>query len=330
MRWDALFWDKEKDRIRCRLCPHQCLIPDRKSGLCSVRANNGGRLQAENYGEITSMSVDPVEKKPLYHFKPGKNILSVGSFGCNFSCGFCQNYSIAHYRGKSEYLPAEQLAASIAALDQKKNIGIAFTYNEPTIWFEYVFDTAKKLKETHPELCIVLVTNGYIEAEPLQKLLPYVDAMNIDLKSMEQQYYRKICGGDLQPVLRTIEVSQPKCHMEITTLLVNGLNDSEEEIGEIAHYLSDLDKDIPLHLSRYYPSYKMTRPATDVNVMKRAAEIAKKHLNYVYLGNVPGLDNSTYCPVCKERLIQRTGFAVNMLMEEAVCKNCNTPIPIRL
>ena len=327
---DALFWHKENDRIRCRLCPHQCLVSEGKSGICSVRVNNGGMLQTENYGEITSMAVDPIEKKPLYHFKPGKNILSVGTFGCNLSCSFCQNYSIAHFRSRSEYLPAEQLAASITALDQSGNIGIAFTYNEPAVWFEYVFDTAKGLKEAFPELCIVLVSNGYIEVEPLETLLPYVDAMNIDLKSMAPQYYKEICGGSLQPVLRTIETAQSKCHVEITTLLVNGMNDSEKEINEIAAYLSSLDKDIPLHLSRYCPSYKMTRPATDVNVMKRTAEIAKEYLNYVYLGNIPGLDNSTYCKVCNERLIHRAGFAVKVLMDEAICRNCLTPVPIRL
>ncbi len=325
---DAWYWEKEGNKIRCRLCPHHCLIGEEKSGLCSVRTNRGGSLKTENYGEITAMAVDPVEKKPLYHFKPGKRILSVGSFGCNFSCGFCQNYSIAHYRGKSEYLPPEQLAASSKA--PRNNIGIAFTYNEPSIWFEYVYDAARELKSIYPELFIVLVTNGYIETEPLKKLLPYVDAMNIDLKSMNQKYYRSTCGGDLQPVLDTIERSYQRCHIEITNLIVNGLNDSEEEIDEIAKYLSNLDKNIPLHLSRYYPSYRMTQQATNINIMKRAADIAKKHLNYVYLGNMPGDDNSTYCHACGELLIHRTGYTVHIHIEEAVCPKCNTEVPIQL
>jgi len=325
---DALYWEKEKNRIRCRLCPHHCLIADNKRGICSVRLNKEGRLKTENYGEITAMSVDPIEKKPLYHFKPGKRIFSVGSFGCNFSCEFCQNYSIAQHRGKSEFLPPAQLAASSAA--PYNNIGIAFTYNEPAIWFEYIYDTARVLKETYPRLCIVLVTNGYVEDAPLEMLLPYVDAKNVDLKSMQQQYYRRICGGDLQPVLRTIEMSYRRCHLEITTLLVNGLNDSEVETEKIAAYISGLDKNIPLHLSRYFPSNRMTRPATDIGTMKRAAEKAGKHLNYVYLGNLSNYDNSTYCHECGELLIQRTGYTSKLFIEKPFCPKCNTPVPIFL
>lgn len=326
MNREALYWEKENNRIRCQLCPQHCLIADGKNGICSVRVNKEGTLVTENYGEITAMAVDPVEKKPLYHFKPGKRILSVGSFGCNFSCEFCQNYSIAHHRVKSEYLPPEQLAASSVA--PSNNIGIAFTYNEPLIWFEYIYDTAKIIKETYPHLSVVLVTNGYVEAAPLEKLLPYVDAMNIDLKSMQQQYYRKICGGDLQPVLRTIEMALEKCHIEITTLLVNGLNDSEREVEEIAQYISRLDKNIPLHLSRYFPSYKMSRPSTEIKVMKRAAEIAKRYLKYVYLGNLAGYDNSTYCHECGELLIERTGFAAKPLIDKSFCSKCNIRVPI--
>lgn len=328
MSQDALYWERENNRIRCQLCPHHCLIADGKSGICAVRLNKAGSLKTENYGEITALAVDPVEKKPLYHFKPGKRILSVGSFGCNFSCEFCQNYSIAHHRVKSEFLPPEQLAASSTA--PYNNIGIAFTYNEPMIWYEYIYHTAKILKEISPHLSIVLVTNGYVEAAPLENLLPYVDAINVDLKSMQQKYYRKICGGDLEPVLRTIEMAQEKCHIEITTLLVNGLNDSEEETEKIADYISSLNNNIPIHLSRYFPSYKMTRPATNINLMKRASEIARKYLNYVYLGNLSGYDNSTYCHECSELLIRRSGYTVKLLIEEAFCPKCNARVPIKL
>ena len=327
MKQDALYWKNENNQIRCQLCPHRCLIGKGKSGICSVRLNEGGSLVTENYGEITALAVDPVEKKPLYHFKPGKRILSVGSFGCNFSCKFCQNYTIAHHRAKSEFLPPEQLAASSMA--PSNNIGIAFTYNEPLICYEYVLDTAKIIKETYPQLNIVLVTNGYIEVDPLRKLLPYIDAMNIDLKSMQQEFYGEICRGDLQPVLRTIEISQERCHIEITTLLINDLNDSEEEVEQIAKHISGLDKNIPLHLSRYFPSYKMNRPSTDISVMKHAAEIAKEHLHYVYLGNLTGYDNSTYCHECGELLVDRSGFAVKPLIKKAICPKCNTSIPIQ-
>jgi len=325
---DALFWRKEGNDIRCLLCPHHCLLPNGKKGICSVRYNEDGQLKTENFGEITAMFIDPIEKKPLYHFKPGKKILSVGSFGCNFSCKFCQNYSIAQQRSKSEYLPPDQLAAASKVPDN--NIGIAFTYNEPIIWFEYILKTAKIIKETYPNFCIVLVTNGYIEAGPLEELLPFIDAMNIDLKSMQQQYYQKICGGDLQHVLRTIEMAHKRCHIEITTLLVSGLNDSMDEVKEIASYLSVLDKNIPLHLSRYFPFYKMRRPATEVKVMKRAAETAKEYLNYVYLGNVYDCNNSTYCNKCGKLLIERSGYNVQLYMDEAVCPACHADIPVEL
>jgi len=281
---DAQFWEKHGDKIKCFLCPHSCVIAEGKFGLCSVRTNIDGILKTINYGEITAMALDPIEKKPLYHFEPGSKILSIGSFGCNFSCGFCQNYSIAHHRAESKYYAAHELVDIIANI--KDNIGIAFTYNEPSIWYEYVYDTSKLLKEKHPEFKVILVTNGYIEEEPLARLLPYLDAMNIDLKSFSQDFYKKECRGDLGFVKRTIEEAYDKCHVEITTLLISGLNDSPEEIEEIAAYLGSLDKNIPLHLSRYFPHYKMDRPPTDLNVMMKARDIAKKYLDYVYLGNV--------------------------------------------
>lgn len=281
---DALFWEKHGDKIRCFLCPHNCSIGEGQYGLCSVRTNMEGKLKTINYGEITAMALDPIEKKPLYHFHPGSKILSVGSFGCNFSCGFCQNYSIAHYRAKSQYFSPEDLIEACRQIDD--NIGIAFTYNEPSIWYEYIYDTSKKLKEMHPEYKVVLITNGYIQVEPLTKILPYVDAMNIDLKSFQRDYYKKICGGDIEHVLKTIEKSHDKCHIEITTLLVNGLNDSEEEVEKLAAFLANLDKNIPLHLTRYFPNYKIHRPPTDIDVMLKAREVASKYLNHVHLGNV--------------------------------------------
>ncbi len=281
---EALFYEKQDGEIECFLCPHNCMIAEGSFGLCSVRTNIEGTLKMINYGEITAMSMDPIEKKPLYHFEAGRKILSVGSFGCNFSCGFCQNYSIAHYKAESQYVSPDQLVELCNS--KEDNIGIAFTYNEPSIWYEYVYDTSKKLKEKYPEKKVVLVTNGYIQLEPLIQLLPYVDAMNIDLKSFEEEFYRKTCGGDIKYVLKTIEEAYQRCHVEITTLLVNGLNDSPKEIEKLASYLGSLDKNIPLHLSRYFPNYKMDRPATDIDVMLRGRDIAKKHLNYVYLGNV--------------------------------------------
>lgn len=280
----AMYYEKQADKIKCLLCPHHCLIAPDKFGRCSVRTNKDGDLKTINYGEITAISLDPTRKKPLYHFYPDKNILSVGTFGCNFSCDFCQNYSIAQYKSKSEFLSSGALIDRCLKADN--NIGIAFTYNEPSIWYEYIYDTAKKLKENHPEFKIVLVTNGFIEEEPLRNLLPYIDAMNIDLKSFKQESYNDICGGSVAPVLRTIEIASRHCHVEVTTLLVTGLNDSQEEVEQIASFLGKINPDIPLHLSRYFPMYKMKEPATDIDVMIDRQAIAKKYLNHVYLGNV--------------------------------------------
>jgi pyruvate formate lyase activating enzyme len=281
-----------------------------------------------NYGEITAIANDPIEKKPLYHFKPMKNIVSVGSFGCNFSCDFCQNYRIAHYKPQSRYISSDELIE--ICLNSEDNVGIAFTYNEPSIWYEYVYETSKKLKEKYPSFSIVLVTNGYIEREPLIKLLPYIDAMNIDLKSFKQNYYRKICRGDIKAVLRTIEEAYKKSHVEITTLLVNGLNDSMEEIEEIASYLGKLNKNIPLHLSRYFQAYKMDRPPTNIDVMLEGRKIAKKYLNYVYLGNIANVDNSTYCPKCNKLLVQRNGFLSKLYIDSNQCPRCGYNIKILL
>lgn len=281
---EAMFFERKDDKIQCLLCPHQCVIGPGKYGICSVRTNQEGALKTINYGEITSLALDPIEKKPLYHFHPGKNILSVGTYGCNFTCAFCQNYSIAQFKSKSVYMSSEELIDR--ALNAPNNIGLAFTYNEPTIWYEFVYDTAKLIKEKHPELKTVMVTNGFINPEPLQKILPYIDAMNIDLKAFSEDYYRKVCGGSLKPVLRTIETAGKSCHVEVTTLVVTGLNDSKEEIEKISRFLAGIDKNIPLHLSRYFPTYKMDLPATDIEVMRAGMEVAKKHLNYVHLGNV--------------------------------------------
>lgn len=317
---DALFFEEHGERIKCLLCPHNCIIAEGQSGLCSVRTNKDGTLKTINYGEITAMAIDPVEKKPLYHFKPGKNVLSVGSFGCNFSCDFCQNYSIAQYKANSRFISPEELIKK--CLDLEDNVGIAFTYNEPSIWYEYIYETSKKLKEADPHASAILVTNGYIGTEPLLELLPYIDAMNIDLKSFEQNYYKKICGGQLEPVLTTIENAIGKCHVEITTLLVSGLNDSREEVKKIASFLGNLDKNVPLHLSRYFPSYKMDDPPTKLEVMLESRDIAKKYLNFVYLGNMGNVDTSTYCPKCTKLLIERNGFFTNSYMDSNICPEC--------
>jgi pyruvate formate lyase activating enzyme len=284
MKTHAKFYEPLKDKIHCYLCPHNCIIENGHTGKCKVRVHENGVLYTINYGEITSLSLDPIEKKPFHYFRPHCEILSAGSFGCNFTCSFCQNSSISQYMSKSQYISPEQLVASALAL--KDNIGIAFTYNEPSIWYEYVYDTAKLLKEADESKSVVLVTNGYISKEPLKELLPYIDAMNIDLKSFSLRYYNEICSGSLRPVLDSIELSAKNCHVEITTLLVSGENDNLNEVEEIAKFLSNIDKNLPLHLSRYFPRYKLENPPTDIDFMYRAKEVAENYLNRVSLGNL--------------------------------------------
>lgn len=284
MKVEAMFYEPLKDKIHCYLCPHNCVIEKGHIGKCNVRRHEDGKLYSLNYGEITSMSMDPIEKKPLYYFRPHTHILSVGSYGCNFTCGFCQNYSISQSKARSEYVPKEKLVEII--LTSEDNTGIAFTYNEPSIWYEYVYDCAKLLKETDESKAVVLVTNGYISEEPLRKLLPYVDAMNIDLKSYSNSYYKDLCGGSLKPVLTSIELAARSCHVEVTTLLVSGENDNIGEVEEIARFLGNIDRDIPLHLSRYFPMYKLDNPPTSISFMHEAEAMAKKYLHRVSLGNV--------------------------------------------
>lgn len=316
----ALFYEKQGDKVNCKLCPHDCLISPGGYGKCNVRINKEGNLYTTNYGEITSISEDPIEKKPLYHYKPGSNILSIGSFGCNFNCSFCQNHQISQGKPNSQYISPEKLVDICKGLED--NIGVAFTYNEPSIWFEYVYNASKLLKEAIKDIKIVLVTNGYIKEEPLKMLFPYVDAMNIDLKAFNNKYYNDICGGSITPVLDTIKMSSKQCHVEVTTLLVNSENDSEGEMEKIADFIASVDKNIPLHLSRYFPSYKMDNPATKVEVMIKDRDIAKKYLNYVYIGNVDSIDNSTYCPKCGYNLIERKNYNIKVNTNSIKCSKC--------
>ncbi|ABR48333.1 Radical SAM domain protein [Alkaliphilus metalliredigens QYMF] len=284
MKKEAMFYEMSKEKVHCFLCPHNCVIENGHTGKCNVRTHEDGKLYTINYGEVTSVSLDPIEKKPLHYFRPGSQILSVGSFGCNFVCGFCQNYDISQFKAKSEFVSKEELIKTI--LTAKNNIGVAFTYNEPSIWYEYVYDCARFLKETDPKAAVAIVTNGYISQEPLKELLPYVDAMNIDLKSINGKYYKALCGGSLEPVLKTIETAAKACHVEVTTLLVTGENDTLEEVEEIAKILSHVDPGIPLHLSRYFPRYKLENAPTDIGFMRKAEEIARKYLDKVILGNI--------------------------------------------
>lgn len=326
----AMFWEKARDdKVQCRLCPQGCLIAEGKKGYCRVRQNTGGTLYTINYGKCSSYGVDPIEKKPLYHFYPGSYIFSVGTFGCNLRCGFCQNWSIAHEDPDTVDLTPQKLMEA-AASDYRghHSVGIAYTYSEPFMWYEFVHDTAKLAKQAG--LQNVMVTNGFVNPEPLEALLPYIDAMNIDVKGFSDQYYNETCVGELHPVLKTVEIASRHCHVEITTLLVTGLNDSEEEIAGLVDWLAGVGKDIPLHFSRYFPNYKMELPPTPIATMERARDIASKKLSYVYLGNVQGSDASnTYCPQCSELLISRGGYqAENIGLINKKCRKCGREINV--
>ncbi|MDD3173719.1 MAG: AmmeMemoRadiSam system radical SAM enzyme [Herbinix sp.] len=273
-------------RVQCEICPHHCKIEEGHVGLCKGRSNKNGEIISDNYGKITGMALDPIEKKPLYHFYPRSKILSVGSYGCNLKCPFCQNCDISMVGGseiETAEISCEDLVQKAVALTDRGNIGIAYTYNEPLIGYEFIRDCATLAK--HKGLKNVVVTNGYICEEPLKELLPVIDAFNIDLKGFTQEYYHKL-RGDLATVKRSIELAADVCHVEVTTLIVPGENDSEKEMEKLSGWLASISPDIPLHISRFFPRWQMQdRDATPVKQVYRLAQIARGNLNFVHEGN---------------------------------------------
>ena len=289
----------EGGNVRCHLCPKECKIADGKEGFCRVRTNRDGVLYSENYGRMLAASIDPIEKKPLYHFHPGKPIMSIGTRGCNQRCDFCQNWEMIETDSDGTPVTSDEVAAMA---DRNGSIGIAYTYNEPMIWFEFVLECARKIRARG--LKNVLVTNGSVNPDPLVQLLPYVDAMNIDLKSMDPEFYRKICKSKLDPVLETIRAAKVSCHIEITNLVIPTLNDSEELIGELVDFVAGLGRETPLHFSAYYPCYKMTIERTPVSTLRMAYELAREKLDYVYIGNARTEDACiSYCPNCGQPVV---------------------------
>lgn len=277
----------------CWLCPHRCHLSDGQTGFCRARQNQGGIIRSLSYGLLTSAALDPIEKKPLYHFRPGSMILSLGSFGCNLRCPFCQNYTISQagrdgFEGQQLPMdrtsPKEIVAAAQRLEETSGNIGVAFTYNEPLVGYEFVYDTARLLKEAG--LAVVLVTNGQIEKDPWLHLLPYVDAVNIDLKGFTQSFYDWI-GGDLKTTKAAIEMAAEEgVHVEVTTLVIPGKNDDAEEMAAEAEWLAGISAELPLHLSRYFPRYLSDIPMTPVETLQRLRRIAGTRLRFVHLGNV--------------------------------------------
>jgi pyruvate formate lyase activating enzyme len=303
----AEHWVPDGDAVRCGLCPHRCRIEEGTAGICGVRVNRGGTLFAATYGKVAAVAVDPIEKKPLFHFHPGARILSTGSVGCNLRCDFCQNWHLVLQRAPVETVRIEDL---VSAARRENSIGIAYTYNEPFIQFEFVLECSRAFRAAGMKN--VLVTNGYVNPAPLAEILPFVDAMNIDLKSMDPAFYREICGGDLDPVLETIRTAAKATHVEITTLLYTGRNDAEGDVRKVVDFVAETDREIPLHISRYFPMHRATAPPTPPDRLASGYGIARERLPFVYVGNarLPGAED-TVCPGCGATVIRREGYRID-------------------
>ncbi|UCE39224.1 MAG: AmmeMemoRadiSam system radical SAM enzyme [Thermoplasmata archaeon] len=331
---EAMFWEKlENNKIECTLCPHRCTISQGKRGICGVRENQKGTLNTLIYGLATSVTPDPIEKKPLFHFFPGSYVLSFGTVGCNFKCQHCQNYGISQAKIEGTRFQRLKKEDVISIAKRYKCEGIAWTYNEPTIWFEFTYDASVLAKKEGLYTCYV--TNGFIEAEPLKKISPYLDAMNIDVKSFNNDFYKKVCKSKLQPVLDTcILAKKLDILVELTYLIIPTKNDSEKEIRDYCRWVVDnLGENTPVHFSRFHPDYKMhDQIATPMSTLNRAYEIAgEEGLRFIYLGNVPHGDyENTYCPECGEMLIERIGFSTRShYAKDAKCHKCGFIIPLK-
>ncbi len=278
---EAMFTEVHGEMIHCTLCPHLCKLTNEQTGRCGVRKVIDHKLYSLNYGEISAIHVDPIEKKPIANWMPGSEILSIGSFGCNLHCGFCQNYEISLGKPHTIHMTPTEI------VDKAISCGvpsIAFTYNEPTIFYEMMFDVAKLAKKRG--LKNVMVTNGFIEEKPLLHMLEYIDAMNIDVKTYNDDLYKQLGGSTLNKILKTIEIATKKCHVELSLLIVPGISDELDGMDELFEKLSLIDKEVTLHISRYFPVYKYNEPPTDLGVMIKIQEKARKYFNNVYLGNV--------------------------------------------
>lgn len=303
--------------VRCLLCPQLCLLEVGKSGLCRSRTNIGGKLVAVNYGRSIGLAIDPIEKKPLYHFRPGSQILSLGPNSCNLSCFFCQNFSSSQQSCPTEEINPDELVDLV-----RRHTGlpqVAFTYTEPLTWYEFIYDFA----QADPGIDIVLVTNGFINPLPLKELLPHVRAMNIDLKAIRPEFYSEYCGGRLENVKQSIQMGYDSgTHIELTNLLIPGLNDSREELAELAQFVSSIDRSIPLHISAYHPAYRSSIPETPSSTVTEACNIASQYLDYVYAGNIRHSDfRETRCPSCKQTLITAQRKPVGIL-PTGTCASC--------
>jgi len=335
----AKFWVKKRDKIQCQLCNHYCLISEGKTGICAVRKNIKGKLYSLVYGKVIAENADPIEKKPLFHFMPGSLSYSIATVGCNFRCVHCQNADISQYpieeRLQEDFVPGKNLAPQ-EVIDKAKAAGcqsIAYTYTEPTIFAEYAMDCMKLARQAG--LKNVWVSNGYTAKEAWPKILPYLDAINVDLKFFFNEAYLKICGAKLQPILDNLKLLKKKnIWLEITTLIMPDLNDSDEELRKIAGFIkNELGAETPWHVSRFFPQYKLKdMNPTEEDLIYKAYEIGKEvGLQYVYGGNIlsENLEN-TYCPICGELVIERVGYKIQRLDQNGACFKCGEKINLIL
>jgi pyruvate formate lyase activating enzyme len=332
MRKKAMLWKKlDGDRVHCYLCSHHCRIDPDGFGFCGMRQNVGGELYTYAYGEVAASGVDPIEKKPLYHFLPGTYAYSIATVGCNFRCSFCQNWTISQQSAKDGDTGGRAMTPEeVVSVALRNNCrSISYTYTEPTVFFEYAYDTARIAKEKG--LCNTFVTNGYMTKEAIEKIGPYLDAANVDLKFFKDELYGKMCKASLQPVLDSIQNMKNRgIWVEVTTLIIPGKNDSDDQLRGIAGFLARTGKEIPWHISRFHPDYKFTdEAATPIEAMERAVEIGKEEgIEYIYLGNVMAR-GETICPGCGRVLIERTGFTAKIFedfLEDGKCGKCGAAI----
>ncbi len=330
MKECELYEKKKSKKVRCTACEHKCLISNGKTGICAVRKNKRGKLRSVVYGRAVSKNVDAIEKKPLFHFLPGTYSFSLGTFGCNFKCKFCQNYETSQAEESEEFKEGElgeEMSPRQVIFRAMKNRckSISYTYNEPTVFIEYVKDIASLAQKK--DLKNVMVTNGYMTKECFEYVSPYIDAMNVDLKSLSKKFYKENCKAKLEPVLETIKRAYEKgIHLEVSTMLLPGQNTSKKEIEKVAKFIASVDKNIPWHILRFFPAYKMShKKETPIKTLEKAKKIGEKYLNHVYIGNT--FDKLiTLCPKCGEEVITRFNGKVENFLDEGKCPECGREI----